>query len=294
MFRPDRGDELYPPDALEIAAAGGGGQLAVAWVERHGTAFRALATHGSPEGAFAPPTELGPTERTLTGDRGHVAAAVSSAGHVEAMARLATGPCGEGENVGECVPVGITRLAPGPSERRGVGLMLPRPCTPTVLGFLHTNDVWHYAVCDASEGTATTFYAVQFEPEYAHAERSLEGCTPRGLVAFGSGAAVVGDCEGSRRGLWLGEAGRQRRSFEGTAQITCEGEPTLVLPDGSREPLSAPREGLAALLDDEVAPPGSRAIWTGEVLLVAAPLDREVSLRRHECWNGTFRRTDHE
>ncbi|MCA9573076.1 MAG: hypothetical protein KC656_34810, partial [Myxococcales bacterium] len=76
VFRPERGDELYPPDALEVAAAGGGGQLAVAWVERHGTAFRALATHGSPEGAFAPPTELGPTERTLTGDRGHVAAAV--------------------------------------------------------------------------------------------------------------------------------------------------------------------------------------------------------------------------
>ncbi|MEA5557330.1 hypothetical protein [Nodularia spumigena] len=48
------------------------------------------------------------------------------------------------------------------------------------------------------------------------------------------------------------------------------------------------------MLDDEVAPPGSRAVWSGEVLLVAAPMEREVGIRRYECNEGALRRTDHE
>lgn len=296
VSRPEGGNEPYSPDALELAAASAGGTLAVAWVERHGTLFRVLATHGSPQGAFAPPASLGATERELSGTRGHVAVAVSPAGHVDVMARLGGVPCRERPGATSCSSVTITRLAPGPSERRGVGLLLPLPCAQTLLGFVHASDVWHYAVCDASEGApATTLYAVQFEPQYAHAERALEGCTGRGVVAFGGGAAVVGDCEGSRRGLWLGEAGRSRRHFEGVARVECDSEGARMrLPDGTSEVLSTPRAGLAALLEDEVAPPGSRAVWSGEALLVAAPIEREVGIRRFECWNGTFRRTDHE
>jgi hypothetical protein len=306
VYRPiPEDDAVFPPDALEISAASGGGQLAVAWVERHGTSFRALATHGAADGAFAPPIELGATQRELASTRGHVAAAVSPAGHVEVMARLAPAPCVDPSGAGAsatgaappttCVPVGITRLAPGPNERRGVGLMLPRPCASTVLGFVHATDVWHYAVCDESEGLATTFYAVQFDPQYAHAERALEGCEPRGMVGIGDGVAAVGDCDGTRRALWLGAAGRERRMLEGTAHVSCEGgEARLVLPDGTSEALTGPRGGFAALLSDEVAPRGSRAVWTGDVLLVAAPIDREVGVRRHECWDGGLRRTDHE
>lgn len=295
VYRPIPDDDVvFPPDALELAAASGGGALVVAWVEREGTRFRALATHGSADGAFAPPTLLGETQRELASTRGHVAAAVSPAGHVEVMARLAPAPCAEG-NPATCVPVAITRLAPGPSERRGVGLMLPRPCASTLLGFVHANDVWHYAVCDESEGRATTFYAVQFDPQYAHAERVLEGCDPRGMVPLGDGAAAVGDCGGARRALWLGAAGRERQILEGTASVTCDGDgPSLLLPNGTSEALGAPRGGFGSLLPDDVAPPGSRVVWTGDVLLVAASIDREVGVRRYECWDGSFRRTDHE
>lgn len=301
VYRPIPDDDaVFPPDALELSAASGGGQLAVAWVERHGTSFRALATYGAADGAFAPPTELGATRRELASTRGHVAAAVSAAGHVEVMARLAPTSCVEGSSTAgaqgaSCVPVGITRLAPGPSERRGVGLMLPRPCPSTVLGFVHATDVWHYAVCDESEGLATTFYAVQFDPQYAHAERALEGCEPRGMVPIGEGVAAVADCGGMRRALWLGAAGRERRMLGGTASVACEGsDARLVLPDGTSEALTGPRGGFAAVLADDVAPRGSRAVWTGEVLLVAASIDREVGVRRYECWNGELRRTDHE
>ena len=39
---------------------------------------------------------------------------------------------------------------------------------------------------------------------------------------------------------------------------------------------------------------GSRAVWTGEAVLIATPLGREVALRRYECGRGGFHRTDHE
>ena len=56
--------------------------------------------------------------------------------------------------------------------------------------------------------------------------------------------------------------------------------------------LTASQSRLEAWLPENVAPPGSRAVWTGESLLIAAPQSGEVSLRRYECVDGDLTRTD--
>ncbi len=40
---------------------------------------------------------------------------------------------------------------------------------------------------------------------------------------------------------------------------------------------------IEALLPESIAPPGSRAVWTGESVLVATVVGRDVSVRRFQC-----------
>lgn len=304
-------------DILELSVAGGAGQLVLAWVERLDTLISVHATFGDAAGAFAPPRRLGATTRERFGSRGHVAAAASDAGHLEVMARLAPQPCVEPtEEVEErparprrgkrgraaprpprpsCVPIVMTRLAPGPTERQGVGLALPRACEPTVMGFVRGQDAWYYGVCDATEGPATTVYAIARDPDYAHAERVLADCAPRGLTRVAGGVIASAECDGVPRHVRFSEGGRASTPLEGEASIRCEeGRATLILPGGSDEALDAPRDRLEALLSASVAPRNSRAVWTGAALLVAHHLEREVALRRYECDGETLRRTDRE
>ena len=73
----------------------------------------------------------------------------------------------------------------------------------------------------------------------------------------------------------------------------CDGgRPTLTFGTEVALPLTGSESRLEAWLPDNVAPRGSRAAWTGEALLVAVPLSGEVHLRRYECVDGVFSRTD--
>lgn len=291
-------------DAVEIAAASGGGRLAVAWVARIQPELRVLATHGPASAeAFAPVEDLGELRVDTVGHRGMVAAAAGEDGNVAVMHRGMPGPCppGEGaagEDVG-CVRFALLRLGDVAADsRRGLPLAAPAPCERAIAGYLSSGGVWYYGLCtDADRRPTTTVYAIQFDPQYAHAEPVLAGCEPRGMAPSANGVLVTGHCDGSLTAVKLEEAARRRSEIRSVqASVACvDGRPrfTLTGEDGvMTHAVTGPASRLEAWLPEEVAPPGARAVWTGDALLIAHPVGREVSLRRYECAGDELARTD--
>ena len=300
-----------PTSALEIAAASGGGRVGVAWVSRAGDALTVLATHGSDEAeAFAPPIDLGPVSLdgsaggatgapSGTTSRGALAASAAEDGNVAVLHRQMPGECPPGGEApsatdGRCVYFGVERLggSPGGTERRGVGLAAPDPCPRSVVGYVWSAGVWYYGICTAAgdeRSPVTTVYAIQFDPEYAHAERVLEGCDPIGLGASRRGVVAIGRCSGRFDAVELRDAARERAELSGVERsVVCsEGRPKITLRDAQgasiERVLGGPESGIEVLLPDAVAAPGSRAAWTGDALLVATAEGGSVSLRRHRC-----------
>ncbi len=68
--------------------------------------------------------------------------------------------------------------------------------------------------------------------------------------------------------------------------------PVIVAPGGTRIRVDAVRSGLGSLLPPIVAPACARAVYTGRAVLVGAPIGDEVTVRRYECEEGMFVRTD--
>jgi hypothetical protein len=154
-------------------------------------------------------------------------------------------------------------------------------------------------VCSETEaGPTTTFYTIRFDPEYAHATPRLEGCIPEGITQTGEGAALIAQCpETGRQIAVMRDDGRvaERRGSPSDA-LTCDDEERLVATTRGdhalRTVFDTPMDRVEGLLPERVAPRGARAIFTGEALLVAVPLDREVSVHRWQCFHGEVRRTD--
>ncbi|RLB50664.1 MAG: hypothetical protein DRJ42_18400, partial [Deltaproteobacteria bacterium] len=121
-----------------------------------------------------------------------------------------------------------------------------------------------------------------------------------GLGRVGEGAAVaLGRCAGGRvDGVRYADAGSNKLVLVGLSRrVVCsEGRPHVVLggdPGGDQLdlPLNEATADLSALLPEAMARPRSRAVWTGEALLVAVPLGAEVALHRYQCEYGEFVRT---
>jgi hypothetical protein len=304
-------------DAVEVAAAGAAGRIGIAWVSRAGDRLEAMATHGSATGeAFAPPESLGAVDAIALEPgraRGLLAAAAAADGNVGILHRREEEQCPSGESSeGErCVGFSMHRLggSPGGSGRSGVGLIAPSPCDRGVVGYVWSAGVWYYGVCTMRGGRqATTVYAIQPDPEYAHAERVLDGCEPLAIAAVDRGAVITGRC-GEARGagariaaVELLEAAQRRRDLHATrGAILCEDGHPAVMRTGDGAPiarvLSGPSSGLEAFLPEELAPAGARAVWTGDALLVAHPVAGEgvatrVVLGRYQCVGSGLVRTD--
>lgn len=278
----------------ELAVSAGGGRLGVAWVLRDVRGeLRVRATHGDDAAmAFGPAAKLGKSEADPYDGRGRVAVAVSEAGLVDVLYRSGAGPCRAGQQDAQCAR--FAHWQPK-GDGRGLPLMVPGPCAPGVVGSLFREARWYFGVC--SEG-ATTVYAIQFEPEYAHAEKVLAGCTPVALVPGPEGVLALGRCDGGLRAVELREGGKQRTDVGPVERrATCEeGKPVLTMVgEGQRARelrLTGPLGALEAWLPEALAPPGARAVWTGRALLVATPIASEVALRRFECDATELRRTD--
>jgi len=287
------------PYAVEVAAAGGGGRVGVAWVARHGRVLHVHTSHGAP-GAHGPATDLGPMEDPPRVTRGHVALAGAPDGTITLIHRRTRGPCSEGGGA-DCSRLAVRRLGDDrASIRSGMPLVIPRVCDQPVPGYVWADGTWYYALCAETDGVPeTTLYAIRYEPQYAQADRALRGCEPLGLGRVGTGATLMlGRCdEGRIDGVRLAEMGTERSSLTSVVRrIECaEGRPRIVIDAGSTRlevPLSEAAPNLAALLPEQMAPQNARAIWTGQALLVAAPIGGEVSLRRFQCEDGGVLRTD--
>ena len=288
-----------PLEAVEVAAASGGGRLGVAWAVREQTGVRGFATHGPATGeTFGPPEALGPMDPGTLGRRGLLAMAASPDGTVALLHRGPRRACADHRGE-QCTGLSVVRLGQASDARRGVGLSIPRPCGQAVLGHLFVGGSWYYGVCaEAEAGPTNTIYAIQFEPEYAQAVPLLPGCTVEGMAPGLEGVVLVGDCGGQIEAVRVTRAARQQAALHNAQkEIRCaNGLPALRLfSAGGAEislPLSAPAAGLAPLLPSRIAPAGSRAVWTGEALLVAVPRAREVAMHRYQCRDGQVVRTD--
>jgi hypothetical protein len=97
----------------------------------------------------------------------------------------------------------------------------------------------------------------------------------------------VGRCASGRRLVRIREAGRQVEVVgDVTPSVDCSGVHPVLKAGSFSLPLGGSVAHLEALLPDSVAPRGARALWTGQALLVATPIGREVSLHRYECEHG--------
>ncbi len=287
---------------LEVAAAAGGGRVGVAWTVRRRLAVDARASHGSDRAeTFAPVIELGETEIGPRIVRGVVAVAASDDGTLAAFHRAGRGPCVDG-GTDRCVYVANERLggSTGSDGRRGLPLAIPEVCDGPVPGYAWVDGTQYYALCTIDEGVpATTVYGIRFEPQYAEADRVLVGATPIGLARAGEGAVVVlGRRDDRVDAVRYANVGQERALLDDvTRRVRCDGvRPNVELVPASGNvvtiELRGPESRIEAVLPEEIAPAGARAVWTGEALLVAVPFPPEVVIHRFQCVDGELTRTD--
>lgn len=278
-------------DVVELAAASASGRVALVWVWRAAGRRQAILSLGDDRAqAFSPVEALGDMHDEGASVRGRVAAAGSPSGELAVAFRSGEVACEDG-SAERCHGLRIRRVAPA-SNPRSVPLAVPEPCARTWVGFEQVEGTWFYGACDRTRGTM--IYAIQFEPEYAHAEPHFTNCEPLGLSAFQRGVVSIAQCGDERRGVIVPSASEERIEFRGEGEVTfgCDGDTPAVSVVGIRVPLDAPRSRLALFLPDAIAPPGSRAVWTGEAVLVARTSGGEVGLHRWECRDGLLTPTD--
>jgi hypothetical protein len=286
-----------PGQVEDVAATVAGARIAVGWIVRHAARARVQATISSfgLEG-FAPPRDLGPTVRGLIDGsaRGRIAAWTWYDGSAVIAHQLEPAACTA--RAGTCARFVRVRLD-GEPARADDPLEVSDPCESALVGGLVRGTATFHAICHGGSNPVTTLYAIDpAGSPLASAVEILAGCVPTGLAPGPTGAVVVGRCPEGLGAHQIGPRGEGiaalRRAMP--RAICEEGRPVLelVADDGTiRFPLSEPISRLEAMLPEDVAPSGARAVWTGEVLLVAGVTAREVTLRRFECELGRLVRS---
>ncbi|MBC7171745.1 MAG: hypothetical protein H5U40_04930 [Polyangiaceae bacterium] len=280
---------------LELSAAVAGGKIAVLWVDRDGLEMPVRAAIGDTETLmFGAPSSV--AEGLVEGMhyRGHVAVAGADDGSFVGIYRGADRPCEE-RAPSQCAGFGVQTLrATGSGESR-VPLAVPSPCRRSIAGITARGDRLYYGLCAESDGrSATTVYTIARSPEYARSDRTLEGCAPIGATVVGDTTWFVGQCGERRRVARFEPESDTPTNLEVSGgAIRCEGgNPVIPLGDELAVPLTSPMDRLDPMLPPVLADLGARAVWTGESMLLAVSLGREVAIHRYQCEDGEFLRTD--
>jgi hypothetical protein len=275
----------------EVAALALGPARVVAWSEV-GADGRRLRAAWLPEHGAAHPFELGDTGADPTSGRGGIALAASGQG-ARLLARGGPTPCTSATEP-SCRAFQFFAIDVDGARAAGFPLAVPAPCAEHAAqlapssGGLASGAVepFEYAVCSESQGrSALTIFSIRPSPAYAQAEEVFAGCTPLGAARFGGQSAFVAQCGGERR--------LARLDGDGGAAVVDSLEPRGLVcgAAGANARLGAgwlrllePLGSLELLLGKELAPPGSRATWTGTALLVARPTaSGELALDRYAC-----------
>lgn len=280
---------------VELSAVASGGKLALAWITE-GASPAVLGTYATDHAAdFAPTLQLGAAEPGASSERGRLLLSASETGQQRVAWRAPRGPCAS-EPRG-CAML-VTQPHPPANEaaaRRTDTREIPFPCARLLVGSTWSQGVWYDAFCalDGEAGSATTqVYAIRPEIFYAEVVPVLRGCAPLGAAPSQSGIVVFGQCGSTLRAHVLRE-GRRQAIDVSDRQVRCEaGRPVLELhaDGGAIETLrlDAPRDRLELWLPAKLAPPGSRAAFTGRRLLIATLQANRLTLRSQHCEGQTL------
>lgn len=285
-----------PDPVLEVVTRGHAEALVVAWLARQGSSALARAAVGSLEARhFAPTLELGAGAlRAVTG-QGSLALAIDERdGDSAAMVRLGRSACAS--EPGPCERVEQVFFTASGVVRRAPALAVPEACPAAIGGLELLDGRMHYAVCSGLGGRPQwTVFSVQPEPMYAVAHPRLSGCHPLGSLSLGHDAVFVAQCAEQRQTMLVSAADRPPFVTELRPTLRCAGGKPVIeaAPGGALSvPLERPQPSLELLLPASIAPPRSRAAWTGERLLVATPQAGALGLRRYRCSAGRFQDAD--
>jgi len=267
-----------PGDVSDIAAAWVKERLALAWLERRGPKATVRAAWSA---AAAAPFELGPAWSGPRTARGNVVVAARE-DKALVFARGDQATCIEPGRSG-CFAFGFHELDATHAVETGLPMSVPVPCTDDSAELAVVGSRFHYGVCtDTGKHPVTTMFTIQRDPEYARADQLLEGCTPTGTFVWRGAAWLIADCEGARRAARIGDDAAEQLDLR-SPRLECADGALRVRTPSLDLALDEPRSGLAPLLPPDVAPAGSRAVWSGHALVVAASFAEQVRLTRRTC-----------
>lgn len=307
-----------PVDSFLVRAARDGERLAVVWVERQPRWFPVRAVIGGARGtAFSTVQELSQLARDSR-PFGAFALSQLPGGGFGVWVRRAARACGASSDKGvadspthsqnpiECVEVAGYRAQLAASGRplfqaSGPVLEVPAPCPDTLVGAHVSGASLFLGVCSQPQDSPRTMmYSVNEDSAYASAGEVAPGCRPHGLSTAPQGLLWRGSCT-QGQGQQMSDA-LVTASLEASAPTVSEkevhcaaGRLSLVRRDAGGEQvfrLVGPQAQLEGWLSESLAPARSRALWTGEALLIAVPQDRALTLRRFECVHDQLVRTD--
>ena len=247
---------------------------------------REVAASEGDEHEVLKPSVLAGSSANAEGERGSIALSLDAREPATAnlLAQVGASECVDSGRR-ECTGFSWWRLARGRAESHGFSLSVPAPCREHAVSLLGRSGKVAYAVCSQASGEQrTTLFTVQSDPQYARADEVLPGCTPLGLFADGNAGWLISDCGGKRRAARAG-------ADNGPIEVRDLPSPRLECQAGRAElragpfeiALKSPLARLELILPSVLAPRGSRAVWTGEALLVAAASARKLSLSRYVC-----------
>ncbi|HET9933850.1 MAG TPA: hypothetical protein VFQ35_24265, partial [Polyangiaceae bacterium] len=259
---------------------------ALAYVEKEGSDVRLVAAEGD-EHDVLKTVGLGSSGAPARGQRGALSLSFDprEANQVNLLGRVGESECVDSGRR-ECSGFSWWRLVGGRAESQGFSLSVPAPCTEHAVSLLGAPGKLAYSVCSDQAGAErrTTLFTVQTDPQYARADPVLPGCQPLGLFGEGSSVWLIGECEGKRRAARAGaDNGPVEVRDVASPRVECVGGKARLRAGPIEVELNAPRARLELVLPTVLAPRGSRAVWSGEALLVAAAPLRKLSLARYAC-----------
>lgn len=282
----EAGSGVADVSALALASA-----RVIAWSEAGADGRRLRAAWQADHDATRA-FDLGSAGADAPSGRGGIALAASGQG-ARLLARSGPTPCASATEP-PCRALQFFSLDAAGARAVGLSLAVPSPCAahaaqlaPSPVGQVSgAAEPFEYAVCSASRGrSALTIFSIRPSPAYAAAEEVFVGCTPLGAARFAGQSAFVAQCGDERRWAHLeGEGGATIVERLEPRGLVCGAAGASIRFGAGWLRLAEPLGDLELLLGDDLAPPGSRAVWTGGALLVARPLaNGELALARHVC-----------